>query len=138
MTSTACWRRPRALTATAWKALFDGYLRERAARKGERFVAFDPVADYDEYVDGKPRYDRPPGDAPPNNRPVVPSSPGVTAFSLGFLAPHDLPFAVEEEHHCRNAELRACALGQPVLTPVLVLAAGSVEPEHNEIRVKAG
>jgi len=60
LTSTACWHRPRALTATAWKALFDGYLRERAARKGERFVAFDPVADYDEYVDGKPRYERSP------------------------------------------------------------------------------
>ena len=24
---------------------------------GERFVPFDPVADYDEHVDGKPRYD---------------------------------------------------------------------------------
>ena len=52
------------MTAAAWKVLFDGYLRERAARKGEPFVAFDPVADYDEYLDGKPRYDRSPGDAP--------------------------------------------------------------------------
>src|SRR5919107_1206180 len=32
-------------------------LRERAARTGEAFVPFDPVADYDKYVDGKPRYD---------------------------------------------------------------------------------
>lgn len=43
--------------AAAWKQMFDAYLRERAARSGERFVPFDPVADYDEYVDGKPRYD---------------------------------------------------------------------------------
>jgi beta-phosphoglucomutase family hydrolase len=43
--------------AAAWKEAFDGYLRERALRIGERFVSFDPVADYDEYVDGKPRYD---------------------------------------------------------------------------------
>jgi beta-phosphoglucomutase-like phosphatase (HAD superfamily) len=43
--------------AAAWEEMFDAYLRERAARTGEEFVPFDPVADYDEYVDGKPRYD---------------------------------------------------------------------------------
>jgi beta-phosphoglucomutase family hydrolase len=43
--------------AAAWKQTFDGYLRERAAREGTEFVPFDAVADYDEYVDGKPRYD---------------------------------------------------------------------------------
>lgn len=41
--------------AAAWKEMFDDYLRERAAESGERFVAFDRVGDYDEYVDGKPR-----------------------------------------------------------------------------------
>jgi beta-phosphoglucomutase family hydrolase len=41
----------------AWKEMFDGYLRERAARSGEPYVPFDPVHDYDEYVDGRPRYD---------------------------------------------------------------------------------
>ncbi len=43
--------------AAAWKQTFDGYLRERASREGGEFVPFDAVADYDEYVDGKPRYD---------------------------------------------------------------------------------
>ncbi len=43
--------------AAAWKQMFDGYLRERAARTGEQFVAFDGVGDYDEFVDGKPRYE---------------------------------------------------------------------------------
>jgi beta-phosphoglucomutase family hydrolase len=43
--------------AAAWKETFDGYLRERAQRDGEEFKEFDKVADYDEYVDGKPRYD---------------------------------------------------------------------------------
>jgi beta-phosphoglucomutase family hydrolase len=43
--------------AAAWKEMFDGYLRERAESSGEEFVAFDPVEDYDEYVDGKPRYE---------------------------------------------------------------------------------
>ncbi|MCW2969654.1 MAG: putative hydrolase [Solirubrobacterales bacterium] len=43
--------------AAAWKQVFDDYLRRRAAANGEAFVAFDPVRDYDEYVDGRPRYD---------------------------------------------------------------------------------
>jgi len=43
--------------AAAWKRMFDDYLRERAERTRERFVPFDAVADYDEYVDGRPRYD---------------------------------------------------------------------------------
>jgi beta-phosphoglucomutase family hydrolase len=41
----------------AWKQMFDEYLRDRAQRMGEPFVPFDPGHDYDEYVDGKPRYD---------------------------------------------------------------------------------
>ncbi len=41
----------------AWKATFDDFLRRRAERDGAPFVAFDPVADYDQYVDGKPRLD---------------------------------------------------------------------------------
>jgi beta-phosphoglucomutase family hydrolase len=43
--------------AAAWKQMFDEFLRERAQQTGEEFVPFDPVADYDEYVDGKPRLD---------------------------------------------------------------------------------
>ena len=41
----------------AWKEAFDAYLRERSRLTGEPFVAFDPVADYETYVDGKPRED---------------------------------------------------------------------------------
>jgi HAD superfamily hydrolase (TIGR01509 family) len=37
--------------------MFDEYLRERAKQSGQEFVPFDEVRDYDEYVDGKPRYD---------------------------------------------------------------------------------
>ncbi len=43
--------------AAAWKQMFDAYLRERAASGGGDFVPFDEVADYDAYVDGKPRYE---------------------------------------------------------------------------------
>jgi beta-phosphoglucomutase family hydrolase len=43
--------------AAAWKQMFDEYLRQRASQRGEQFVEFDSVSDYNEYVDGKPRYE---------------------------------------------------------------------------------
>lgn len=43
--------------AAAWKTMFDEFLRARAERAGEPFVPFDPVADYDRYVDGRRRLD---------------------------------------------------------------------------------
>jgi beta-phosphoglucomutase family hydrolase len=43
--------------AAAWKKMFDSFLRDRSRQTGEPFVPFDPVADYDAYVDGKPRAD---------------------------------------------------------------------------------
>jgi beta-phosphoglucomutase family hydrolase len=43
--------------AEAWKTMFDDYLRGRAQERGEEFREFDAVHDYDEYVDGKPRYE---------------------------------------------------------------------------------
>jgi len=41
----------------AWKQMFDQFLRERADQAGQPFRPFDPVKDYEEYVDGKPRAD---------------------------------------------------------------------------------
>jgi beta-phosphoglucomutase family hydrolase len=41
----------------AWKQMFDAFLRDWSQRTGQPFVPFDPVKDYDEYVDGKPRED---------------------------------------------------------------------------------
>jgi len=43
--------------AAAWKRTFDEFLRRRAEQRGEAFVPFDEVTDYERYVDGKPRYD---------------------------------------------------------------------------------
>jgi beta-phosphoglucomutase family hydrolase len=40
----------------AWKQMFDEYLKQRAEAGGEEFKEFTQD-DYDEYVDGKPRYD---------------------------------------------------------------------------------
>jgi beta-phosphoglucomutase family hydrolase len=41
----------------AWKEMFDAFLRDWSASHDQPFVPFDPVADYDQYVDGKPRLD---------------------------------------------------------------------------------
>jgi beta-phosphoglucomutase family hydrolase len=43
--------------AAAWKDMFDEFLQRHAARTGAPFVPFDPVVDYDRYVDGRPRDD---------------------------------------------------------------------------------
>ena len=40
----------------AWKQMFDEYLKQRAEADGEEFKEFTQD-DYDEYVDGKPRYE---------------------------------------------------------------------------------
>ncbi len=46
-----------AVHSKAWAQTFDSFLQARSRRTGEPFTAFDPLADYDEYVDGKPRED---------------------------------------------------------------------------------
>jgi beta-phosphoglucomutase family hydrolase len=43
--------------AEAWKEMFDAFLREQARREGLPFAPFDRVRDYDEYIDGKQRFD---------------------------------------------------------------------------------
>jgi beta-phosphoglucomutase family hydrolase len=43
--------------AEAWKQTFDAFLRRHADKTGTKFVPFDKVADYDDYVDGLPRED---------------------------------------------------------------------------------
>ncbi len=44
------------LHVRAWNRLFDEYLEARRGR-GEHHAPFDPVRDYLDWVDGKPRYD---------------------------------------------------------------------------------
>jgi beta-phosphoglucomutase family hydrolase len=45
------------LHAKAWQQMFNDFLSDRARSSGQPFVPFDPVRDYDQYVDGKPRED---------------------------------------------------------------------------------
>ncbi len=46
-----------AVHASAWKTMFDDFLRRRAAEHEKPFVPFTIDGDYKTYVDGKPRYD---------------------------------------------------------------------------------
>jgi beta-phosphoglucomutase family hydrolase len=46
-----------AVHAVAWKEMFDAFLRTWAEQTGVPFVPFDARAEYDAYVDGKPRVD---------------------------------------------------------------------------------
>lgn len=43
--------------AAAWKQMFDAFLQDWSRRTGKPFVPFDPVREYDLYVDGRPRAD---------------------------------------------------------------------------------
>jgi beta-phosphoglucomutase family hydrolase len=43
--------------ADAWKQAFDEFLKSRADSNAQKFVPFDKVGDYDQYVDGMPRED---------------------------------------------------------------------------------
>jgi beta-phosphoglucomutase family hydrolase len=43
--------------AAAWKQMFDEFLRSHADSSGTTYQPFDSHADYDRYVDGKPRLD---------------------------------------------------------------------------------
>ena len=45
------------LHANCWKQVFDEYLQKRASERQEAFRPFDLAADYQLYVDGKPRFD---------------------------------------------------------------------------------
>jgi beta-phosphoglucomutase family hydrolase len=45
------------LHAAAWKEMFDAFLRDRAQQTGTPFQPFDPVDEYNELVDGRPRED---------------------------------------------------------------------------------
>jgi alpha,alpha-trehalose phosphorylase len=47
----------RAVHAAAWKHSFDEFLAAWDARRGTRTARFDQIADYADYVDGKPRQD---------------------------------------------------------------------------------
>jgi beta-phosphoglucomutase-like phosphatase (HAD superfamily) len=86
--------------ATAWKRLFDDYLVRRARAEGGAFVPFDPVIDYREYVDGRPR------------EAGVRSFLAARGISLPPGSPDDGP-EVETLNGLGNRKHPVCAAGNP-------------------------
>ncbi len=41
----------------AWTEMFDSFLHEWSSATGAPFVPFDSVNDYEQYIDGKPRFE---------------------------------------------------------------------------------
>ncbi len=130
-----------AVHAAAWKELFDDFLRHRAERTGELFVPFDPVADYDDYVDGKPRSDGtrsflgsrhitlPEGDAdePPDKKTIQGLSLRKDAIFLtrvhrDGVRPYD--GSVRYLHAARDAGLRRAIVSSSTHTAEILRAAG--------------
>jgi beta-phosphoglucomutase family hydrolase len=77
-----------AVHSTAWKRMFDEYLRRREREGGEVFREFSHAGDYRSYVDGRPRYE------------------GVKAF----LASREIHLPFGETSDPANAET-ICGLG---------------------------
>jgi beta-phosphoglucomutase family hydrolase len=125
----------------AWKETFDAYLRERADRRGEQFVAFDPVDDYDEYVDGKPRsdgvrsflasrgIDLPEGnpDDPPEAETINGLGNRKNEILLGLIREHGVePYegSVRYVRAARDAGLRRAVVSSSANTRDVLVAAG--------------
>ncbi len=130
-----------AVHAAAWKEVFDDFLRHRAERTGEPFVPFDPVADYDECVDGKPRADGtrsflasrrvtlPEGDPddPPGTETIQGLSAGKDAVFLKRVHRDGVkPYegSVRYLHAARDAGLRRAVVSSSIHCAEILRAAG--------------
>jgi beta-phosphoglucomutase family hydrolase len=125
----------------AWKEAFDAFLRSRAQSTGAPFVPFDPVRDYDDYVDGKPREEGTTsflasrGISLPAGRPDdPPSAPTVYGISnakneillrrLHTDGVKAYPGSVRYVHAVRDAGLRRAVVSSSANTQDVLAAAG--------------
>jgi beta-phosphoglucomutase family hydrolase len=127
--------------AAAWQEMFDTFLRARAQESGERFVPFDPVGDYDEYVDGRPREegtesflasrgihlavgaaDDPPGT--PTIHGLSSAKNEILQRRLRTDGVHAYPGSVRYVHAVREAGLRRAVVSSSANTADVLTAAG--------------
>jgi beta-phosphoglucomutase family hydrolase len=125
----------------AWTEMFDAYLRTRSTGTGEPFVPFDPDADYNRYVDGKPRLDGvrsflasrgitlPEGDE--HDPPGTPSVHGLGRLKndivLRRIREHGVdvyPGSVRYLHAAREAGLRRAVVSSSANCHDVLVAAG--------------
>jgi beta-phosphoglucomutase family hydrolase len=127
--------------AAAWKQMFDDFLREWY---GDGFTPFDPVADYDEYVDGKRREDGTRSflasrgimlpEGPPDDPPGAPTINGLSArknaLVLVKLAEQGVEVydgSVRYVRAARDAGLRTAVVSSSANTAQVLDAAGVAE-----------
>jgi beta-phosphoglucomutase family hydrolase len=127
--------------AAAWKEMFDAYLDQRAKRAGEPYVPFDPVKDYDAYIDGKLRADGtraflasrgislPEGapDDPPDNETIHGLSNRKNQILLERLRSDGVqvyPGSVEYLEKVKKAGLRCAVVSASANTHEVLAAAG--------------
>ena len=136
----------------AWKQTFDDFLKERAQQTGEPFVPFDPVRDYDTYVDGKPRLDGTRSflasrnitlpDGTPDDPPGTPTLYGISNKKnqalLAKLASDGVQVydgSVRYLHAVRAAGLRTAIVSSSANTAQVLKAAGLTD--QFDVRVDA-
>ncbi|MGH9123366.1 MAG: HAD family hydrolase [Acidimicrobiales bacterium] len=136
--------RTAAVHAAAWKEMFDDYLKARAARTGEAFVAFDPHDDYDRYVDGRTRADGTRGflasrgitlpDGDPDDAPTAETIHGLAnrknELLLARLANGHIELytgSVDYVRAARDAGLRRAVVSSSANTAQVLEAAGIAE-----------
>ena len=128
----------------AWKEAFDAFLRSRAQSTDEPFVPFDPVRDYDQFVDGKPREE---GTASflasrgitlpagrPDDPPGTPTIQGISNAKNEILLRRlhtdgvkAYPGSVRYVHEVRAAGLRRAVVSSSANTREVLAAAGIEE-----------
>lgn len=130
--------------AAAWKEMFDAFLRRRAAERGEEFVPFDAVRDYDDYVDGRPRaegvraflasrkIDLPDGspDDPPDALTISGLGERKNEIVLKLIHEHGVqPYdgSVRYVKAARDAGLRCCVVSSSTNCRDVLAAAGITE-----------
>jgi beta-phosphoglucomutase family hydrolase len=130
--------------AVAWREMFDAFLRRRATERGEEFVAFDAVRDYDEYVDGRPRaegvraflesrgIDLPEGspDDPPDALTISGLGERKNEIVLKLIHEHGVePYdgSVRYVKAARDAGLRCCVVSSSANCREVLAAAGIAE-----------
>jgi beta-phosphoglucomutase family hydrolase len=124
--------------AAAWKEMFDAFLAEY---QGPDYTPFDKVADYDRYVDGRPRADGtrtflasrgihlPEGspDDPPEAHTVEGMSKRKDAIFTRVVQEQGVkpyPGSVRYLHACRDAGLRRAVVSSSAHCEEIVRAAG--------------
>jgi beta-phosphoglucomutase family hydrolase len=135
--------------AAAWKKMFDAFLKRWSAAHDQPFVPFDPVRDYDDYVDGKPRYDGvrsflqsrgielPQGtaDDPPDAETIDGLGNRKNEIVLEMIREHGVePYegSVRYVHAVRDAGLRRAVVSSSTNTRDVLRAAG-IDHEFDEI-----